>query len=270
MRQFTRPCLPPYSEARSMKFLIEQVKVVQTLFLDESGDHNLAAIDPAYPVFVLGGIIADAAYAEGAMTDALNDFKRALFGDTGIVLHTADIARNRNGFESLRDAGQRARFYRNLNELMRDLEYRVFAGAILKHPYRALYGAFAPDPYLNCFATLVEKFCANVVQSENGGRIIAEGRDPVLDRQVRERWDDLTTSGTPNCPPEQISGRIQGLDLRRKADNSAGLQLADLVISPIGRHLIGKPRHDDWRIVEQKLLRNASGQYQGYGLTVLP
>lgn len=245
-------------------------KILQTLFLDESGDHNLAVIDPAYPVFVLGGIIADADYAGGAMTDALNDFKRAQFGHTNIVLHTADIARNRNGFESLRDAGQRARFYRSLNELMRELEYSVLACAVLKHPYRTLYGAFAPDPYLTSFAVLAEKFCANVVRAENGGRIIAEGRDPVLDRQVRERWEDLKTAGTPNCSPERISSGIQELALRRKSDNSAGLQLADLVISPIGRHLIGKPQYDDWRIVAEKLLRNASGAYQGYGLTVLP
>ena len=46
-------------------------------------------------------------------------------------------------------------------------------------------------------------------------------------------------------------GRTQELALRRKSDNSAGLQLADLVISPIGRHLIGKPQYDDWRIVQQ-------------------
>jgi hypothetical protein len=32
---------------------------VKVMFLDESGDHNLTVIDPQYPIFVLGGIIAD-------------------------------------------------------------------------------------------------------------------------------------------------------------------------------------------------------------------
>ena len=32
---------------------------MRVLFLDESGDHNLSAIDPRYPIFVLGGIIVD-------------------------------------------------------------------------------------------------------------------------------------------------------------------------------------------------------------------
>ena len=30
---------------------------MKVLFLDESGDHNLAVIDPQYPLFVLGGVI---------------------------------------------------------------------------------------------------------------------------------------------------------------------------------------------------------------------
>ena len=72
------------------------------MFLDESGDHNLTKIDPQYPVFVLGGVIMDADYAAGPLTGSCwIDFKRELFGRVDIVLHTADITRNRNGFEPL-------------------------------------------------------------------------------------------------------------------------------------------------------------------------
>jgi hypothetical protein len=38
---------------------------MKMLFLDESGDHNLAIIDPQYPVFVLGGVVLEKSYAEG-------------------------------------------------------------------------------------------------------------------------------------------------------------------------------------------------------------
>jgi hypothetical protein len=71
---------------------------VKALFLDESGDHNLSAIDRQYPLFVLGGVIMDKDYAEGPLVEELNALKSQLFGRTDIVLHTADIARNRNGF----------------------------------------------------------------------------------------------------------------------------------------------------------------------------
>ena len=48
------------------------------------------------------------------------------------------------------------------------------------------------------------------------------------------------------------------------------LQLADLVASPIGRHLLGKVDKADWRIVERKLRRNHVGEVEGFGLVVLP
>jgi hypothetical protein len=49
---------------------------MKMLFLDESGDYNLAVIDPHYPLIVLGGIIVDKAYAEGEMNRAIQDIKR--------------------------------------------------------------------------------------------------------------------------------------------------------------------------------------------------
>ena len=243
---------------------------LKTLFLDESGDHNLDVIDPEYPIFVLGGVVMDADYAAGALVDELADFKRTLFGHSNIALRTADIARNRNGFEPLLNRGARARFYQQLNRLMRNLEYSVMACIIDKRQYRSLYGAFAPDPYLTAFTTLVEKYCRNALLPGECGTIIAEGRDPVLDRLLLAEWNRLRDGGTANDPTHIDANRVQNLYLRRKTDNVAGLEIADLVISPIGRNHIGKSRYEDWRIVAEKLLRDNNGAYLGCGLTVLP
>ena len=64
---------------------------MKTLFLDESGDHNLSVIDPAYPLFVLGGVIMEEDYAKEVLAPAMTDFKRRLFGRDDLVLHTACI-----------------------------------------------------------------------------------------------------------------------------------------------------------------------------------
>ena len=106
---------------------------MKVLFLDESGDHNLSAIDPSYPMFVLGGVIVDKEYADGPLTEAFDDFKLRMFGRTDVVLHTADIIRTRNGFESLKDNELRAHFYTELNALMRELRYEVVACVIRKY-----------------------------------------------------------------------------------------------------------------------------------------
>ncbi len=95
---------------------------MKVMFLDESGDHNLTVIDQQYPLFVLGGIIVDKAYAEGKMTDELNRFKTEVLGATDSVLHTADITRNRNGFERMQETIFREQFYEKLNALMRRLD----------------------------------------------------------------------------------------------------------------------------------------------------
>ena len=44
------------------------------MFLDESGDHNLnpKRINPVYPIFVLGGVIVDRAYARNVIAPAIS------------------------------------------------------------------------------------------------------------------------------------------------------------------------------------------------------
>jgi hypothetical protein len=83
-------------------------------------------------------------------------------------------------------------------------------------------------------------------------------------------WGELRDNGTDYVSSALVSGRINHLLYRWKTENIAGLQLADLVVSPIGRHVIGKPGNEDFVIVESKFRRNNGGGYQGYGLVVLP
>ena len=72
------------------------------LFLDESGDHSLDKIDQSYPMFVLGGVIAERSYVRTVVVPRLRQTKEYFFGRDDIILHTADIIRARNGFEALR------------------------------------------------------------------------------------------------------------------------------------------------------------------------
>ena len=242
---------------------------MKILFLDESGDHNLSVIDPSYPMFVLGGVIVDKEYAGGALTEAFNDFKLRMFGRTDIVLHTADIVRTRNGFESLKENKFRAHFYTGLNALMQDLRYSVVACVIHKFTYPRLYEPYQPDLYHLSFDVLVEMFRHDIGDLRNGGLIVAEKRQPALDQELQRHWLDLQTSGNRYVKGDVIRDRIQTLDLRGKKENIAGLQLADLVVSPVGRRAMGKLDKGDWNIVEQKLRRNRNGRIEGYGIVEL-
>jgi len=69
--------------------------------------------------------------------------------------------------------------------------------------------------------------------------------------------------------PSKIRHRIVELASRHKRENNAALQLADLIVSPIGRFVLGKSVHEDFSIIESKFCRQEN-TYNGHGLVVLP
>lgn len=241
---------------------------MQLLFLDESGDHSLDIIDWDYPVFVLGGVVIDRGYYRAEVEPRVQDLKKR-YVETGVVLHTTDIIRARNGFEALVDPTIRTAFLEDLNALMKELDYTVIACAILKRPHKERYGSFAADPYHLSLEILLDRFVRIIGEVEHGGLIFAEQRRPDLDRALQDEWNRLRQQGCSSATPEQVDGRIVDLSMKDKRSNLAGLELADLVVSPIGRHVIGKPDRDDWRIVESKL-EHGRKRDDGEGLVILP
>jgi hypothetical protein len=243
---------------------------MKVLFVDESGDHNLSVIDPQYPVFVLGGVVVDSEYAENELTERANSLKLRLFGTASIVLHTADLCRNRNGFQDLADPSFRQRFYEEINSLMESLEYLVVACAIRKHDYLVAFGAGRKDPYVLGLESVADSFLAYLKDIDSEGTIVAESRGPVLDAELARAWQRLELGGTSSIPGPLVRQRIRSLSLRPKNDNIAGLQLADLVVGPIGRFVLGKTTHEDFRIIERKFLGETGPNARGSGLIVLP
>lgn len=241
------------------------------LYLDESGDHNLVKIDPGYPVFVLGGVIIDRAYVRNVVAPRMRQLKEHFFGDESVILHTAEIIRQQNAFAIFKDdSGLRNEFYSELNAMMRDLQYTVIACVIRKPEHLARYDDNAVDPYMYSLEVLVEQFCFEIGDVPDGGFIYAEKRGDDLDEQLDKAWNKLQRTGCDYVDSNTMNERIIDLTLRHKSLNIVGLQLADLVVSPIGRQVIGKVPQVDWNIVETKFRRSPDGNYNGYGLKILP
>jgi len=226
--------------------------VLHHLFLDESGDHSLAHIDAGYPVFVLGGILVADDSALEDIERAVTAFKRDFFGNADIVLHTADITRNRRGFESLADPGTRDGFHRRLNALLAALEFSVIACVIRKRALLERHGALAVDPYMLSLGIVVER------------------RNERLDRELTIAWDVLRLNGTRYVRSEVLRRRIAAFEFATKATGGAGLEIADLVVTPLGRWIAGMPPKPDLDIVRSKLRRGPNGDWEGAGLVVLP
>ena len=120
------------------------------------------------------------------------------------------------------------------------------------------------------FELLLELFYDEVVKTRAMGGVVAERRLPELDRRLIRSWEGHLRLGTSDVSSSELELRIGRLDLRRKSENIAGLQLADLVVSPIGRHVIGKHDKEDWRIIRGKVLNGCGESGEGYGLITLP
>ena len=238
---------------------------MQRMYLDESGNHDLLRIDTQYPVFVLGGIIVDSNYADGEMADKVGKLKREFFGSEDIILHTAEIARNQNAFSCLKHTPTRERFFASINELMRTMRYQVVACVIHKERHIARYGGSAVDPYWLSLQVLVERFCFEVGSNASGGEIIAESRRPDLDKQLHAAYERIQTRYLDHAT---IRSRITGLTCVSKSKNLPGLQIADLVVSPIGRYVLGKPIKEDFEIIKSKF--RGGSNFEGMGLVVLP
>lgn len=249
----------------------EAAKVL-VLFVDESGTHSLAPIEPEYPIFVLAGCLLLETYHDRVIVPRMRRYNQGLWGRDDVILHTRDIVGMTNGFENLADPAEWNKFLRETNALMLELDYKVVACVIRKHAHKEKYGDRAFNPYYFSLEVLAERliFEHRHIHELVPARIVAESRGDVLDARLRKAWERIRAEGTSYVRAKEIRERIESeLHFHVKSDNICGLQMADLVASPIGRRVLGRSSREDWEIVRQKL-RAPGGTYMGYGLKILP
>jgi hypothetical protein len=252
--------------------------MTQIMFIDESGDHNLdpKKIDSSYPIFVLTGCIFDEDYYKKTVVPAFKKLKKDFFGDSNIILHTAEMIRpsksKEKRFMKLAQKEFRVKFYDSLNKLLDQTRFALAVCVIKKHDQWEEYGISALDPYLLSFNSLLNRFTFQI-QSPEHGIIVAEKRGGALDNQLDIAWLNAKVSGTNLVRGKEIKERIENLKMFSKLENDIGLQIADLIASPIGRIVQGlkkKPGHEiDFDIIKKKLI-GKNEKDKDYGLTIFP
>jgi hypothetical protein len=87
---------------------------------------------------------------------------------------------------------------------------------------------------------------------------------------LRTAWDLLRINGTRYVRPSTIGRRVDSFVFHAKTDALAGLELADLVVSPLGRMVAGMADRPDTEVVLSKLRTGPDGSWRGAGLVTLP
>lgn len=176
------------------------------LFLDESGDHNLIKIDKNYPVFVLAGCIVESNYHNSTFMKEVVNYKIKLFKTNKILIHTADITRNKNGFEELKDDSFRKKFYNETNKLMKKLDFTLIACVIDKVKHLNKY-EYPDGPYELSLQCLLERFYYFLFENNSKAMIIAESRDNFLDDRLKLTYTDIEDHGIFYSNSRRIRGK---------------------------------------------------------------
>ena len=250
---------------------------MKVLYIDETGDHSLSKIDKSYPIFVLSGVIIEDSYHDGELTDRLDELKERHFGTKDIILHSKEMthpqsARSKEYVKFL-NTDFRRNFYKGFEHFLKDSNIIVVACVIMKSKHFANYGLEAKDPYLLSFDNLVNRLVFDLSDDQRG-RIVAESRNGVLDNQLEIAYLTSRIQGTNKVQPAELKLKLEGsIQFRQKADNIAGLQIADMVASPIARHYLGKSERVGHQLSYASVfskVRNIKGRWENVGITIIP
>lgn len=242
------------------------------VYADESGDHDLSAINSNYPVFVLSFCIFHKTHYIQHIVPAVQKLKFDYFGHDMVVLHERDILKRTGYFAQFSDKKHQA-FLEDINHLMTDSRFMMIACVIKKDrlvkKYRKPF-----NPYhiaLQYGLERVWRLMCEKNQQEKKTFVIFEQRG-------REENKLLQNEFTKVCQGDNHHRKPYNFDmvLAHKQINSAGLQFADLTARPIGNYCL-RPNQPNraFDIIKTKLCSQGGRQHAGdgyddFGLKIFP
>lgn len=238
------------------------------IYVDESGDHGLIKIDPSYPVFVLAFCIFEKnAYVE-TVVPAVQGLKLKWWGHDAAILHTIDIKRKKGDFSFLMQQHLHDEFMRDLNQIMEQLPFTIVAAIINKSKLKAKYSS-PSNPYDIALTFCMERtyaYLSDRGQHERKTTVLVEERGNKEDRDLELAFRRICDGANKWGPLPFLAPRF----LSKKA-NSSGLQIADLVATPIGRNVIDPTRGNRaFDVISPKFRMSPDGKVEGWGRKSFP
>lgn len=238
------------------------------VFVDESGDHGLAKVDPSYPMFVLAFCLFGKSDYVDRAGPSLQRLKFRFWGHDEQVLHEHEIRKPNKSYSFLFDAAKRAEFMNAVSRYVEDTPFQLVAAAIRKLDFTRQY-ALPANPYELSLEFGLERIYRELQargDAEQTTHVVVEKRGDKEDAQLELAFRRICNGANAlnkRLPFEMV--------MIPKASNSTGLQLADLVARAIGIKIL-RPTQPNraYDIVEKKFRRSPSGDIKGWGLKVFP
>lgn len=205
-------------------------------FFDECGDHSLEKIDQDFPIFVSSTVVVKRTSYIGKIVPALAKLKLKFWDHEGVNLHSRDIRRALRDFAFMQVPQKRHEMLNEIDILTKDLPFALFLVIVDKEKHKNKFGTKALNPYdLALGHTLhnLENFLRE--NNENILPIVAESRGKNEDDQLRASFYDFKTKFQLSNFP---------ITFRRKDDNIAGIQIADLCAYPAARKFLNPDKEN--------------------------
>lgn len=204
------------------------------MYVDEVGNADMGASgEENHRYLSLTGVVMTLDHAKTVLVPAFDDLKRRYFvsdPDQRIVFHRKELLNQKYPFQILKDLVVRKAFDEELLGLLRRLDYLVITAVIDKAEHQERYGNWANHPYHYCMEILLERFVLELRDRRSRGDVMAESRGTREDRELGDAFRRLV-AGTANIRGPEIEKHITSreLKLKKKSEDVAGLQLADLI-----------------------------------------
>ena len=191
------------------------------------------------------------------------------------------VINKKKAFGLLRDPAKQLVFDNRLCDVIATAQFKVVCVAIDKQKYLQQYSS-SFHPYHYCLAALLDRYSGWLNYRNAVGDVMAEARGAQEDRQLEQAYQRVYESGTLMLHYEHHQRALTSRDLklRKKIENIAGLQLADLLAHPMKNWLLAEKGHLQWgaspfaarllELVRPKLNCHATrGDIDGYGTVEL-
>jgi len=215
------------------------------LYIDESGDHSYNQMNQiSHRYLCLLGVWFRLEDHYLSFSDRLEALKREVFGphpDNPVVLHRSKIINRRGPFGRLRDEALGQSFDEGLIECVRAAEFKSVCVVIDKKTHLGRYTS-PFHPYHYCLTALLERYPGWLNHRNAVGDALAESRGGEEDLQLKQAYRRAYESGTSLIPWKEFQRTLTSKDikLKRKRDNIAGLQLADIAAHPLKQQLLAE------------------------------
>ena len=223
------------------------------IYLDEVGNSDIESSDnPNHRFLSLTGVVIALDHVRDVVHPEMEAIKRRFLDshpDDPVILHRKEMLNARPPFSMLRDSTVRSEFDAALLAALLRWDYDVITVCIDKKRHKETYTTWRYDPYHYCMAVLLERYVFLLEGADGVGDVMAESRGGREDRRLKDSYERLWEDGTDYVTGPRFAARLSSrqLKVKNKANNVAGLQLADLLAHPsrqeilLSEGLVGRP-----------------------------